>query len=46
MPLGKSREGLPINVQIVGKWHDEHVTLHIASLLEAVSSVKGSHPSL
>ncbi|MEI7204062.1 amidase family protein [Dickeya dianthicola] len=46
LPLGKSREGLPINVQIVGKWHDEHVILHIASLLEAVSSVKGSHPSL
>ncbi|MCI4113279.1 amidase family protein [Dickeya dianthicola] len=46
LPFGKSREGLPINVQIVGKWHDEHVILHIASLLEAVSPVKGSHPSL
>ncbi|MGC6654395.1 MULTISPECIES: amidase [Pantoea] len=46
LPFGKSREGLPVNVQIVGKWHDEHVILHIASLLEAVSPVKGSHPSL
>ncbi|MDD7995398.1 amidase [Kosakonia radicincitans] len=46
LPFGKSHEGLPINVQIVGKWHDERTILHIASLLEAVSPVKGSHPSL
>lgn len=46
LPFGKSHEGLPINVQIVGKWYDEQTILHIASLLEAVSPVKGSHPSL
>lgn len=46
LPFGKSREGMPINVQIVGKWHAERTILHIASLLEAVSPVKGSHPSL
>jgi aspartyl-tRNA(Asn)/glutamyl-tRNA(Gln) amidotransferase subunit A len=46
LPFGKSNEGLPINVQIVGKWHTEQIILHIASLLEAVSPVKGSHPSL
>ena len=46
LPFGKSHEGLPINIQIVGKWHDERTILHIASLLESVSPVKGSHPSL
>ncbi|QGY32494.1 amidase [Pantoea cypripedii] len=46
LPFGKSNEGFPINVQIVGKWHTEQIILHIASLLEAVSPVKGSHPSL
>ena len=46
LPFGKSREGMPINVQIVGKWHAERTILHIASLLEVFSPVKGSHPSL
>lgn len=46
LPFGKSHKGLPINIQIVGKWHDERTILHIASLLESVSPVKGSHPSL
>ncbi|MEZ3498543.1 amidase [Pantoea sp. KPR_PJ] len=46
LPFGKSHEGMPINVQIVGKWHDEPLILHVAALLEAVSPVKGSHPSL
>lgn len=35
-----------MNVQIVGKWHAERTILHIASLLEVFSPVKGSHPSL
>lgn len=46
LPFGRSREGLPISVQIVGKWHDEAAILHIASLLEAVSPMKGAHPAL
>lgn len=46
LPFGKSREGMPINIQIVGKWHAEKTILHIASLLEGVSPVMGSHPSL
>lgn len=45
LPFGKGREGMPINVQIVGKWHTEPLILHIASLLEAVSPMKGAHPS-
>ena len=46
LPFGRSREGMPVNVQIVGKWHSERIILHIASLLEAVSPMKGLHPSL
>jgi len=46
LPFGRSREGMPISVQIVGKWHDEAAILHIASLLEAVSPMKDVHPAL
>lgn len=45
LPFGKS-QGMPVNVQIVGKWHAESLILHIASLLEAVSPMRGLHPSL
>ena len=44
--FGTSNEGLPINVQIVGKWQAESTILHIASMLEAVSPVRGLHPNL
>lgn len=46
MRFGTSKEGLPINVQIVGKWQAESAILHVASLLESVSPVRGLHPSL
>lgn len=46
MRFGTSNEGLPINVQIVGKWQAESTILHIASMLEAVSPVRGLHPNL
>lgn len=46
MRFGTSSEGLPINVQIVGAWHDEATILQVATLLEGVSQVKGMHPSL
>lgn len=46
MRFGTSKEGLPINVQIVGKWQAESTILHVASLLEAVSPVRGLHPAL
>jgi len=44
MRFGTSKEGLPINVQIVGKWQAESTILHVASLLEAVSPVRGLRP--
>jgi aspartyl-tRNA(Asn)/glutamyl-tRNA(Gln) amidotransferase subunit A len=46
MRFGTSREGLPINVQIVGKWQAESTILQVAALLEAVSPVRGLHPDL
>lgn len=46
LPFGQSRDGLPINIQITGKWHDEATILAIAAQLEALSPVAGLHPSL
>jgi len=46
MRFGTSREGLPINVQLVGSWQAEATLLRAASVLEGVSPVRGLHPSL
>ena len=46
MRFGTSREGLPINVQVVAGWQAETTILHVATLLEAASPVRDRHPSL
>lgn len=46
MRFGTSKGGLPINVQLVGSWLAESTILHLASLLEAVSPVRGLHPTI
>lgn len=46
MRFGTSKDGLPINVQIVGSWLAESTILNVASLLESVSPVRGLHPKL
>jgi aspartyl-tRNA(Asn)/glutamyl-tRNA(Gln) amidotransferase subunit A len=46
MPFGSSHDGMPIGVQIVGSWQAESTILHVASLLEQVSSVRDLHPNL
>ncbi|TIV21580.1 MAG: amidase, partial [Mesorhizobium sp.] len=46
MRFGTSKDGLPINVQIVGSWQAESTILHVAWLLEGVSKVRGLHPEL
>jgi len=33
-PIGVSEKGLPIGVQIVGPFHGDRTTLHVAELLE------------
>lgn len=45
MRFGTSREGLPINVQLVGSWQAETTILRAASVLESVSPVRDLHPS-
>jgi aspartyl-tRNA(Asn)/glutamyl-tRNA(Gln) amidotransferase subunit A len=46
MRFGTSKEGLPINVQVVGSWQAESTILHVASLLESISPVRNLHPNL
>ena len=46
MRFGTSHEGLPINVQLVGKWLAESTILHLASLLESVSPVRDFPPGI
>jgi aspartyl-tRNA(Asn)/glutamyl-tRNA(Gln) amidotransferase subunit A len=46
MRFGTSKEGLPINVQLVVSWQAESTILHIAAQLESVSPVRGLHPGL
>ncbi|MEA5404097.1 amidase [Arcicella sp. DC2W] len=45
MRFGTSKEGLPINIQIVGSWFAESTILYVASLLEKLSPTQGLHPS-
>jgi aspartyl-tRNA(Asn)/glutamyl-tRNA(Gln) amidotransferase subunit A len=33
-------------VQVVGKWQAESTILHLASLLESISTVRNLHPNL
>jgi aspartyl-tRNA(Asn)/glutamyl-tRNA(Gln) amidotransferase subunit A len=44
--FGTSHDGLPINVQLVSSWLAESTILHLASLLEGVSSVRDLHPDI
>ena len=46
MPFGKSREGLPVAVQLVGPWFGESTILRLAAQLEAVGPVRGLHPDI
>lgn len=46
MRFGTSRDGLPVAVQLVSPWMAESTLLHLASLLESVSPVRGLHPDL
>ena len=46
MRFGTSRDGLPINIQVVGSWLAESTVLRVARLLENVSPVRGLSPSI
>jgi aspartyl-tRNA(Asn)/glutamyl-tRNA(Gln) amidotransferase subunit A len=36
MPCGLSAAGLPVGLQLVGRWHEDHYLLDVAARLEAV----------
>ncbi|KAK5046642.1 hypothetical protein LTR84_007403 [Exophiala bonariae] len=44
--FGTSQEGLPINVQLVSSWYAESTILHLASIMENLSPVKGLRPDI
>jgi len=46
MRFGTSSDGLPIGVQIAGRWHAESTVFAVASLLESLSPVRGQHPDI
>ena len=46
MRFGTTNDGMPIGVQLAATWHAESTILHIASLLETLSSVRDQHPAL
>jgi aspartyl-tRNA(Asn)/glutamyl-tRNA(Gln) amidotransferase subunit A len=46
MRFGTSGDGLPIGIQLAAQWHAESTVLHLASLLESVSSVRDLHPDI
>jgi aspartyl-tRNA(Asn)/glutamyl-tRNA(Gln) amidotransferase subunit A len=46
MRFGTSREGMPINVQVVGSWLAESTILAVATQLESISTVREMRPEL
>jgi len=36
MPCGSTRSGLPIGLQLVGRWHEDNALLQVGTLLEAI----------
>jgi aspartyl-tRNA(Asn)/glutamyl-tRNA(Gln) amidotransferase subunit A len=46
MRFGTNKEGLPISVQVVGSWQAESTILHLATMLESVSPVRGLRPDI
>ncbi|MFF4596051.1 amidase [Amycolatopsis sp. NPDC001319] len=46
MRFGTTAGGLPIGVQLAASWYAESTILHLASVLETLSPVRGQHPVL
>jgi aspartyl-tRNA(Asn)/glutamyl-tRNA(Gln) amidotransferase subunit A len=46
VPCGFSAEGLPIGLQLVGRWHDERLLLRLAQCLPSMASTPPRRPSL
>ncbi len=46
VPLRFSATGLPIGVQLVGRWLDETTILHLGEIIEAAGTVRNRRPPL
>ena len=46
VPCGFSAEGLPIGLQLVGRWHDERLLLRLAQCLPSMASTPPRRPAL
>ncbi len=46
VPFGRSSDGLPIGVQLVGRMFEDELVLTLGEHLEAISPVRGSRPDL
>ncbi|MGW7514373.1 amidase [Streptomyces sp. NPDC054796] len=46
LPFGATAGGLPIGVQLVGRWNSDRQLLDLAERLEVLSPVRGRRPSL
>ncbi|MBO9100894.1 MULTISPECIES: amidase [unclassified Rhizobium] len=44
MRFGTSHDGMPIGIQLVSRWQAESTILHLAALLESVSTVRDLRP--
>ena len=38
LPAGRAAGGLPIGLQLVGRWHDDRLLLDVAALLERAAA--------
>ncbi len=45
LPFGVTAGGLPVGVQLVGRWWSDGDLLHLAERLEAISPVRHRHPA-
>jgi aspartyl-tRNA(Asn)/glutamyl-tRNA(Gln) amidotransferase subunit A len=46
VPCGFDRDGLPIGLQIVGRWHDDATVLRAAAAYEAIAPWAQHRPDL
>jgi Asp-tRNA(Asn)/Glu-tRNA(Gln) amidotransferase A subunit family amidase len=46
VPVGRSEEGLPIGVQVVGRPYEEHIVLDVAAAIERETGGYGPPQSL
>jgi Asp-tRNA(Asn)/Glu-tRNA(Gln) amidotransferase A subunit family amidase len=46
LPFSFSKDGLPINVQLVSQWFDEARILYLGQLIESATGTHLRHPNL